>query len=206
MQALWLSVQRNHPFTHEDLLPWWAMSARDHTYLIIPLSFHPTLRTCSADTILRAIKELTLDNIPYTSDTGKVYNFNAADTLNTLLLNSLLATGQLKEGGRMALTLTNSSLRQRSTMPTPHQEVLRLQAGRCRCWRLDCWHRERQGNANVSFHQKDTLKRYYERIECNIIAVNRFRADSGSCSEKIVEEVEKHSRSFYIRANRCSSL
>lgn len=62
------------------------------------LSLHPTLRTCSADTILRAIKELTQDNISYTSDTGKTYDFNTADKLNTLLLNCLLSTGQLKEG------------------------------------------------------------------------------------------------------------
>ena len=57
------------------------------------LSLHPTLRTCSADTILRAIKELTQDNISYTSDTGNTYAFNAADKLNTLLLNCLLSTG-----------------------------------------------------------------------------------------------------------------
>ena len=68
------------------------------SHLMYHLSLHPTLRTCSADTILRAIKELTQDNIFYTSDTGKTYDFNTADKLNTLLLNCLLATGQLKEG------------------------------------------------------------------------------------------------------------
>ena len=68
------------------------------TYLMYHLSLHPTLRTCSADTILRAIKELTQNNISYTSDTGKTYDFNTADTLNSLLLNCLFATGQLKEG------------------------------------------------------------------------------------------------------------
>ena len=62
------------------------------------LSYHPTLRTCSSDTILRAIKELTQENISYTSDQGKTYDFNTADMLNTLLLNCLLSTGQLKEG------------------------------------------------------------------------------------------------------------
>ena len=46
------------------------------TYLMYHLSLHPTLRTCSADTILRAIKELTQNNISYTSDTGKTYDFN----------------------------------------------------------------------------------------------------------------------------------
>ena len=43
------------------------------THLMYHLSLHPTLRSCSADTILRAIKELTQDNISYTSDTGKTY-------------------------------------------------------------------------------------------------------------------------------------
>ena len=51
------------------------------THLMYHLSLHPTLRTCSADTILRAIKELTQDNISYTSDTGKTYDFNTADML-----------------------------------------------------------------------------------------------------------------------------
>ena len=63
------------------------------------LSLHPTLRTCSSDTILRAIKELTQENISHTSDMGKNYDFNTADTLNALLLNCMFASGQLKEGG-----------------------------------------------------------------------------------------------------------
>ena len=37
-------------------------------------------------------------NISYTSDTGKNYDFNTADTLNTLLLNCMFASGQLKKG------------------------------------------------------------------------------------------------------------
>ena len=56
------------------------------------LSYHPTLRTCSSDTILRAIKELTQENISYTSDQGKTYDFNTADKLNTLLINALVST------------------------------------------------------------------------------------------------------------------
>ena len=68
------------------------------TNLMNHISLHPTLRTCSYDTILRAIKELTQENISYTSDMGKTYDFNTADTLNTLLLNCIFASGQLKEG------------------------------------------------------------------------------------------------------------
>ena len=68
------------------------------THLMNHLSLHPTLRTCSSNAILRAIKELTQENISYTSDMGKTYDFNTADTLNTLLLNCIFASGQLKAG------------------------------------------------------------------------------------------------------------
>ena len=68
------------------------------THLMKHLSLHPTLRTCSADTILRAIEELTCKNITYKSASGKSYDFNTADKMNCLLVNALLATGQLKFG------------------------------------------------------------------------------------------------------------
>ena len=67
-------------------------------HLIPCVSQHPKLRTCSSDTILRAIEELTEDNISYTSDNGKTYEFNKAEKLNTLLLEALLTTGQLTKG------------------------------------------------------------------------------------------------------------
>ena len=68
------------------------------THLMKHLSLHPTLRTCSADTILRAIGELTCKNITYKSASGKSYDFNTADKMNCLLIKALLATGQLKSG------------------------------------------------------------------------------------------------------------
>ena len=64
------------------------------TQLMRHLSLHPSLRTCSADTILRAIEELTCENTTYQSASGRVYDFNTADKMNSLLVNALLATGQ----------------------------------------------------------------------------------------------------------------
>ena len=87
------------------------------THLMKHLSLHPTLRTCSADTILRAIEELTFKNITYKSASGKSYDFNTADKMNCLLIKALFATGQLKSGQEYDfLTLTISSLKQRSMM------------------------------------------------------------------------------------------
>ena len=68
------------------------------SHLMPHLSLHPTLRTCSSDTILRAISELATANTTYTSDTGKSYDFNTATKLNRLLVKALLGTGQLMEG------------------------------------------------------------------------------------------------------------
>ena len=90
------------------------------SHLINHLSLHPKLRTCSADTILRAISELAQSNISYASDAGKQYAFNTAGRLNELMFNCLMATGQLKEGGCTTSTLTTSSSRWKSSNPSRH--------------------------------------------------------------------------------------
>ena len=60
------------------------------SHLMEALCLHPHLRTCSADTILRAIRELTTPNLTYRSDSGKSYDFNVASDLNNLLVNAFL--------------------------------------------------------------------------------------------------------------------
>ena len=171
------------------------------------LSLHPTLRTCSADTILRAIKELTQENISYTSDTGKTYDFNTADDLNTLLLNCLFATGQLKEGEMYDVDFDHQFIETEKYDAKPtYKKFLSYRPGVAVIGDLIVGIENSDGNTNVRFHQKDTLNRFFERLERKGLAVNRFRADCGSCSDDIVEEVEKHCKAFYIRANRCSSL
>lgn len=177
------------------------------THLMYHLSLHPTLRTCSADTILRAIKELTQDNISYTSDTGKTYDFNTADKLNTLLLNCLLSTGQLKEGEGYDVDFDHQFIEAEKYDAKPtYKKFLGYRPGVAVVGDLIVGIENSDGNTNVRFHQKDTLSRFFERLERKGLAVNRFRADCGSCSDDIVEEVEKHCKTFYIRANRCTSL
>ena len=177
------------------------------THLMNHLSLHPTLRTCSSDTILRAIKALTQENISYTSDTGKNYDFNTAVTLNTLLLNCLLTTGQLKEGGEYDVDFDHQFIETEKYDAKPtYKKFLGYRPGLAVIGDMIVGIENSDGNTNVRFHQQDTLKRIFERLERNNLVINRFRADCGSCSEEIVEEVEKHCKSFYIRANRCSSL
>ncbi len=177
------------------------------THLMPHLSLHPTLRTCSADTILRAIKELTVDNITYTSKSGNSYDFNTADTLNTLLLNCLLATGDLKEGESYDVDFDHQFLETEKFDAKPtYKKFLGYRPAVAVIGDMIVGIENSDGNTNVRFHQHDTLERLFNRIEEKKLTVNRFRADCGSCSEDIVKIVEKHCKAFYIRANRCYSL
>ena len=177
------------------------------SHLMPHLSLHPRLRTCSADTILRAINELTQENIRYTSDSGKVYDFNTAETLNTLLLNCLLSTGQLREGEEYDVDFDHQFIETEKYDAKPtYKKFLGYRPGVSVIGDMIVGIENSDGNTNVRFHQEDTLRRLFERLERKKLTVNRFRADCGSCSEDIVDEVRKHCRTFYIRANRCSSL
>ena len=138
---------------------------------------------------------------------GKNYDFNTADTLNTLLLNCLLTTGQLKEDGEYDVDFDHQFIETEKYDAKPtYKKFLGYRPGVAVIGDMIVGIENSDGNTNVRFHQQDTLKRIFERLERNNLVINRFRADCGSCSEEIVEEVEKHCKSFYIRANRCSSL
>lgn len=177
------------------------------THLMYHLSLHPTLRTCSADTILRAIKELTQENISYTSDQGKTYDFNTADKLNTLLINALVSTGELKEIEEYDVDFDHQFLETEKYDAKPtYKKFLGYRPGVYVIGDKIVYIENSDGNTNVRFHQADTHKRFFALLESQNIRVNRFRADCGSCSREIVETVEKHSELFYIRANRCGSL
>ena len=177
------------------------------THLKNHLSLHPSLRTCSSDTILRAIKELTSKNISYVTDADKVYEFNTAETLNTLLLNSLFKMEQLKAGEQYDVDFDHQFIETEKYDAKPtYKKFLGYRPGVAVIGEMIVGIENSDGNTNVRFHQQDTLRRLFKRLERKGIVVNRFRADCGSCSQNIVDEVEKHCKTFYVRANRCNSL
>lgn len=177
------------------------------THLMPHLSLHPTLRTCSSDTILRAIRELSQNNISYTSDSGKAYEFNTAKNVNELLVNSLLATGGLEEGGSYDLDFDHQFIETEKYDAAPtHKKFLGYGAGVSVIGDMIVGIEAMDGNTNVHFRQQDTLRRLFERLETRNIRIDRFRADCGSYSDEIVRTVETHCKRFYIRASRCCSL
>ena len=177
------------------------------SHLMPHLSLHPTLRTCSSDTILRAISELATGNTTYTSDTGKNYEFNPATKLNSLLVKALLSTGQLVAGASYDLDFDHQFIEtEKYDAKMTYKKFTGYSPGVAVIGDLIVGIENRDGNANVRFHQQDTLERIFSNLESNDIHVKRARMDCGSCSREIVETIEKHSEHFYIRANRCGSL
>src|SRR5574344_412764 len=177
------------------------------SHLMPHLSLHPTLRTCSSDTVLRAISELATANTTYTSDTGKSYDFNTATKLNGLLVKELLSTGQLVAGASYDLDFDHQFIEtEKYDAKMTYKKFTGYSPGVAVIGDLIVGIENRDVNANVRFHQQDTLERIFLNLESNDIHIKRARMDCGSCSRKIVEAVEKYSEHFYIRANNCSSL
>ena len=177
------------------------------SHLMPHLSLHPTLRTCSSDTILRAISELATGNTTYTTDTGKSYEFNPATKLNSLLVKVLKNTGQLVAGESYDLDFDHQFIEtEKYDAKMTYKKFTGYSPGVAVIGDLIVGIENRDGNANVRFHQQDTLERIYSNLESEDIHVRRSRMDCGSCSREIVETVERHSELFYIRANRCGSL
>ena len=177
------------------------------SHLMPHLSLHPTLRTCSSDTILRGISELATVNTTYTSDTGKSYDFNTATKLNSLLVKVLKNTGQLVAVESYDLDFDHQFIEtEKYDAKMTYKKFTGYSPGVAVIGDLIVGIENRDGNANVRFHQQDTLERIYSNLESENIHIKRSRMDCGSCSREIVETVEKHSELFYIRANRCGSL
>ena len=177
------------------------------SHLMPHLSLHTTIRTCSSDTILRGISELATANTTYVSDTGKSYDFNTATKLNSLLVKALKNTGQLVAGESYDLDFDHQFIEtEKYDAKMTYKKFTGYSPGVAVIGDLIVGIENRDGNANVRFHQQDTLERIFSNLEQNDIHVRRARMDCGSCSREIVETVEKHSEHFYIRANRCGSL
>ena len=162
------------------------------------LSLHPVLRTCSSDTVLRAIKELTTENVAYNSEKGKSYNVNTAELLNKLLVNSLISTKALSPNEPYDVDFGHQFIETEKYDAVPTYKRFRgYRVAAAVIGDKIALVENADGNTNVRFRQADTLRRFFTRIEEAGIRVDRFRADCGSCSKDIVSEVERHCRRFY---------
>ena len=161
----------------------------------------------SADTVLRALKELTTENTIYASGSDISYNFNINEKLNRLNIKSLKLTHQLKAGKCYDFDYDNQiNANNKWDAKKTYKKNKGYFPGIATIGNKIVGIENRDGNANVKFKQEDTLERFYTLLKSEGITANRSRMDAGSYSKKIIDVVDKHSKLFYIRANKSADL
>lgn len=167
----------------------------------------PNNRVPSPDTVLRGIKELSCDNISYTSESEISYNFNINLRLNRLNIKALKLTKQLESGHSYDFDYDNQILaNNKYDAKKTYKKNKGYFPGIATINDKIVYIENRDGNANVKFKQADTLTRAYELLFSENITINRSRMDAGSYSKEIIDVVDKFSKSFYIRSNKSSSI
>ena len=167
----------------------------------------PGNRVASADTLLRAIKELATENTTITSSSGKEYQFNFNKKMNDLNIKSLLLNKQLEKGKMYDFDYDNQIIaHEKYDAKRTYKHTTGYFPGVATIDDKIVYIENRDGNANVKIAQDETLERAYELIEGNGIMINRSRMDAGSYAKDIIDTVSKHSSLFYIRANKSESM
>lgn len=172
------------------------------------LSMRPGTHVPSSDTVGRVLKSLATENISYTcKDSGNSYSFNTAETLNKLLLSMIKTMGLLKAGEDVTLDFDHQFIpAHKLDAKYSYKKDYGYFPGWASIGGILVGGENRDGNANVKFHQADTLARIMDRVKLMLgVAIKNFRADCGSFSKEIIETVEPRCEHFYIRASNCSS-
>jgi uncharacterized protein Veg len=166
------------------------------------------MRVCSADTILRGVKELATDTLFLENpDSGVKHEFNLNPKLNDLLVKALKLTGQLKKNKLYDLDYDNQvQPTEKYDAEKTYKKTYGYQPGIASINNMPVYIEGRNGNSQAKYLQEETLGRTFSILEANGIKIGRFRADSASYQKKVIDLVERHCGSFYIRAKRCAKM
>jgi hypothetical protein len=182
-----------------------AEDIQDH--LRTSLELIPGNEVPGADTLLRGIKELAVKNTTTISASGKSYQFNIPDKLNNLNIKLLMLAGQLASGKEYDFDYDNQIIQHdKYDAKLTYKKTTGYFPGVATTGDKIVYIENRDGNANVKTSQEETLQRSYSLLANHGIKVNCSRMDAGSYSKEIIDTVSSHSKLFYIRANKCSSV
>jgi hypothetical protein len=167
----------------------------------------PGVKVPSADTILRVQKELSTEKQNYISNQGIAHEFNINLAMNKLNVKMLLQLGLLKSNQEYDFDYDNQLIpTEKYDSKLSYKMKKGYFPGIATINDMPVYIENRNGNSNVKYLQEETLERAYHILLAESIKINRSRMDCGSYSKKIVFIVEKYSKLFYIRAQKCADL
>lgn len=160
------------------------------------------MKVCSADTLLRGIKELAVSNTELANPkSGVRHQFNINESLNHLLVKALKITGQLKKGQKYTLDYDNQIIdNEKYDAARTYKKTTGYQPGIASINNLPVYVEGRNGNSQAKFQQKSTLERVFTNLSANGVKIENFRADEASFQNDVIELVEQNCDRFYIRA------
>ena len=165
------------------------------------------ISVCSADTILRGIKELSTPIETSISKKGVEHEFNINLPLNKLLVRTLKHTGQIKSKEGYTLDYDNQVIpTEKYDAKKTYKKCEGYQPGIASIGEHIVYIEGRNGNSQAKYLQKETLDRAFDVLTAQQISIKRFRADSASYQQKVVDLVDEKSEHFYIRATRCANM
>ena len=133
-------------------------------------------------------KELTFKSITYKSASGKSYDFNTADKTQRLLINALLATGQLKSGQEYDFDFDHQFIETEKYDAKPtYKKFFGYRPGVYVIGDKIVISKTATATQMCVFNQKETHKRFFSASgspehPCKSLQ----RMDCGSCSKEIV--------------------
>jgi len=165
------------------------------------------LSVCSADTILRVIKELSTSTESIISNHGVAHEFNINMPLNELLVKTLKRTGQINIREGYTMDYDNQVVpTEKYDAAKTYKQCEGYQPGVASLGKHIVYVEGRNGNSQAKYMQEETLGRAFSLLEKHCVRIKRFRADSASYQQKVVGLVEEKSQYFYIRATRCAAM
>lgn len=165
------------------------------------------LKVCSADSILRLQKELSLGKETHLSKAKVVNEFSKHDILNALNFDLLLQSNILKVNQLYDFDFDNQFIPcEKYDSKKGYKMKQGYFPGVATIGKHIVYFENRNGNSNVKFKQAETLQNAYDLLDKNNIQIDRSRMDCGSFTKEILSVVAQNSKRFYIRAQRCGEL
>lgn len=173
-----------------------------------PLHQVNRMSVCSASTILRGIKELSFASTPVVNpDSGVAHQFNINAPLNELMLEALRGTGQLKTGTKYTLDYDNQVIAtEKWDAARTYKKCYGYQPGIACIDNMPVYIEGRGGNSPAKYAQAETLGRVFQHLRDHQVSIGRFRGDSASYQQEVVEVVQAGCERFYIRAKRSAHM
>src|SRR5699024_3759950 len=140
-------------------------------------------------------------------DSVVTHELNINERLRDLLGGALRETGQFSPQRSYTLDYDNKVIpTEKWDAAKTYNKCYGYQPGIASINNMPVYIEGTNGNSPAKYAQQATLQRAFGHLSDHQITIGRFRADSASYQQKVVEVVEDNTGQFYIRVKRSAGM